>query len=132
MPLVTRNRSLRLVIVASLLALLTACGGKGAKPDAVAAGDVPGQFDVVLVAEKDDQFDYLEAPLTVEDLRAALRYRQEQALPMQTVLLKRGEKQKVKDSHVVALARIAVEMKFTAYVQEKDGISRIQATTKSE
>ncbi len=131
MPLVARNRSLRIVVVAMLLALLAACGGKGAKPDAV-AGDVPSQFDVVLVAEKDDQFDYREVPLSVEELRSALRYRQEQGQSTSTVLLKRGEKQKVKDSHVVALARIAVEMKFTAYVQEKDGISRIQATTKSE
>ena len=55
-------------------------------------------------AAKEGQFDYMEAPLTPADLRAALNYRKEQNLPMKTVLLKRGEKARIKDTLIVALA----------------------------
>ncbi|MCC6595480.1 MAG: hypothetical protein IT477_03120, partial [Rhodanobacteraceae bacterium] len=41
--------------------------------------------------------------------------------PMSTVLLKRGEKQKIKKEHMSTLARIALEMKFKAFVLENDG-----------
>lgn len=111
---------------------VAACGG-GTKPGSIRAANVPASFDVTLIADKDDQFDYQEAPLTAQDLRSALNYRKEQALPVSTVLLKRGEKQRVKDAHVVALARIAVDMKFSAFVEEDGEISEIQTTTsKSE
>ena len=84
------------------------------------------------MATKDGQFDYLDAPLTPQDLRAALNYRKEQTLPMSTVLLKRGEKEKVKDVHIVALARIAVALGFTAYVMEDGEINEIRTTTTKE
>lgn len=127
------SQASRLTALAVVVALIAACGGRS-KPDPVThAVDVPAQFDVVLLAEKDNQFDYLDAPLTVEDLRSALRYRMEESLPMDTVLLKRGEKQRVRDEHIVAVARMAVEMRFKAYVQEKSGeISEIRTTVKSE
>jgi len=127
------SQASRLTALAVVVALVAACGGR-AKPDSVTrAVDVPAQFDVVLVAEKDTQFDYLDAPLTAEDLRSALRYRMEESLPMNTVLLKRGEKERVRDAHIVAVARMAVEMKFKAYVQEKKGeINEIRTTVKSD
>ncbi|MFI4970835.1 MAG: hypothetical protein ACHP7D_11570 [Lysobacterales bacterium] len=111
--------------------LLAACGHRGTKPDALQNANVPAGFDVTLVADKDSQFDYDGAPLTEEDLKSALRYRQEGSLPMSTVLLKRGEKQKVKNEHLIALARLAYQMKFKAYVQEKDGsVSELRAELK--
>ena len=91
------------------------------------ASNIPTAFDVTLLADKDGQFDFDGAPLTTEDLKGAFRYRQEESLPMATVLLKRGEKQKIKKEHISALARVAQEMKFRAYMLEADGkISELQ------
>ena len=110
---------------------LAACGGGGARPDKVQEANIPSSFDVTLLAEKDTQFDFEGAPLTVEDLKSAFRYRLEQKLPMGTVILKRSEKEKIKKEHILALARISYEMKFNLYVLEKDGeISEIQSKAK--
>lgn len=112
--------------------LLTACGlGHGSKPNTVNAANIPTAFDVTVIAEKDNQFEYDGAPLTSEDLKSAFRYRQEESLPMGTVLLKRGEKQKIKKEHIVAMARIAYEMKLRAFMAEKDGeITELVASAK--
>ncbi|HEY6942122.1 hypothetical protein [Dokdonella sp.] len=119
--------------LAALAGLLVACGGGRARPDTVPAPNVPASFDVTIVADKDNQFDLDGAPLTSEDLKSAFRYRQEEKLPMGSVLLKRGEKEKVKNEHIIALARMAYEMKFSAFLQEKDGsISELRAQTKEE
>jgi hypothetical protein len=128
MWLVVVQRSLRLLLVLAMLGLVAACA-RGTKTDAnLAPVNVPASFDVTLMAAKDRQFDYLDVPLTVEDLRAALNYRKEQSLPMSTVLLKRGEKAKVKDEHIVELARIAVALGFTAFVEEDGEINEIRTT----
>ena len=89
-----------------------------------------GTFDVTILAEKDGQFDYGDVPFTGQDLRSALNYRKEEGLPMDTVLLKRSEKQSVKDAHVVWIARLSVDLKFKAYVEEDGEINEIQTTTK--
>lgn len=121
----------KLMALALVAVLLVACGGRRTKSDAVVPNaDIPAGFDVTLVADKDNQFDYDGAPLTNEDLKSALRYRQEQSLPMGTVLLKRGEKEKIKNEHIVALARIAFAMKFKAYIEEKGEIAEIRAEAK--
>jgi cellulose biosynthesis protein BcsQ len=122
--------SWKLVALALVALLLVACGHGRSKPDVIAAADAPAGFDVTLVAAKDNQFDYEGAPLTIEDLRSALRYRQEQSLPMATVLLKRAEKQKIKNEHIIALARIAFQMKFKAYMEDDGQVSEIRAQLK--
>jgi hypothetical protein len=98
----------------------------------VQSANIPTSFDVTLIAEKDTTFDYDGAPLTEEDLKSALRYRKDQNLPIATVLLKRGEKQKVKNEYIVALARVAYQMNFRAFIQEQDGgeISEVRAQAK--
>lgn len=117
----------RLAALALAIGLLAACGGHATKPDAVQAGNIPSSFDVTVTAEKDGQFDYEEAPLTSEDLKSAFRYRQEESLPMQTVLLVPGEKQRIKNEHMVALARIAQQLKIQAFMLEKNGqVSELQ------
>lgn len=133
MRLAVPPRSSRLLVLCFVLLAVAACGG-GNKLGSVRSENIPTSFDVSLLADKDDQFDYESAPLSAQDLRGALNYRKEEGKPMATVLLKRGEKHKVKDSHVVALARIAVDLKFLAFIEEKDGrISEIRTTTsKSE
>jgi len=138
----TRSANLfRAAALAAAAAILAAChggGGRNIAPDKVNAGSGPATFDVTLVAAKDNQFDYDPqggdngAPLTVEDLRGALRYRIEEHLPVQTVLLKRGEKQRVNKEHLAYLLRVAQEMKFKAYMLEKDGgISELVPTGRS-
>ncbi len=117
----------RLPAVLLGIVLLAACGHDAIRPNAVQAINIPSAFDVTLLADKDNQFDFDGAPLTPMDLRSAFRYRQEESLPMSTVLLKRGEKQKVRKQHLSALLLIAQEMHFKVYVLEKGGeISELQ------
>jgi hypothetical protein len=125
----------RMPHVAALLflcVLLAACGSGRTKDDVVQAANIPTSFDVTLIAEKDTTFDYDGAPLSEEDLKSALRYRKDQNLPIATVLLKRGEKQKVKNDYIVAIARVAFQMKIRAFIQEQDGgeISEVRAQAK--
>jgi hypothetical protein len=125
-------RPLRLVALVFIIVGLAACA-RGTRTDAARAPlNVPESFDVILTAEKEGQFDYQDVPLTGPDLRAALNYRKEQSLPMKTVLLKRGEKNRIKDTHIVVLARIAVALGFTAYLEEKGEISEIRASSQPE
>lgn len=130
---VVPNRVLRLVALVSVAFAIAACGGRNAKSDiSQVAEDIPTSFDVTLTAEKDDQFDYQEVPFTAQDLRSALNYRKEQSLPMSTVLLKRGEKQKVTTSHIISLANISAALDFKAYTEEKGVITEIRTITKSK
>jgi hypothetical protein len=131
----SNRASKRTPYVAALLflcVLLAACGGGRTKGDVIQAANVPTSFDVTLIAEKDNTFDYDGAPLTEEDLKSALRYRKDQNLPIATVLLKRGEKQKVKNDYIVALARVAYQMNIRAFIQEQVGgeISEVRAQAK--
>ena len=126
------HRPLRLLALVILAVVVAACAHGTRSDTARAAVNAPTSYDVTLTAEKDGQFDYENVPLTAQDLRAALNYRKEQGLPMKTLLLKRGEKNRVKDNHVVALARIAVALEFTAYIEEKGEINEIRATTKAD
>lgn len=126
------NRPLRLLALVLIAVVLSACA-RGTRTDAARAPvNAPSSFDVTLIAEKEGQFDFQDVPLTPQDLRAALNYRKEQNLPMQTILLKRGEKNRIKDTHIVALARMALALGFTAYVEEKGEINEIRTTTKTE
>ena len=119
----------RAAVVAAAIALLAACGSAPTRDGKVVqAANIPAGFDIVLLADKDGQFDLDGAPLTVEDLKSAIRYRKDESLPAATVLLKRGEKQRVKKEHISSLARLGVEMGFKAYLEENDGlISELQA-----
>ena len=122
---------LKFVSLALATLMLAACFGGRAKRDVVQSADTPSAFDVTLIAAKDNQFDYDGAPLTEEDLKSALRYRQDESLPIATVILKRGEKEKIKKEHIISLARVAYLMHFKAYMVEKDGqISQILAQAK--
>jgi hypothetical protein len=129
MRLVASRSFARLCLSGAFFAMLAACGGRDTRPDGARSVDVPATFDVTILAEKDGQFDYEQVPFTAIDLRSALNYRKEQGLPMETVLLKRSEKQKVKDAHVVVIARLSVDLKFKAFVDEDGEINEIRTTT---
>ena len=136
-----RNPFGRRIVTWAALALfafaLAACGGRVNKELLAQASNIPPSFDVTLIADKDNQFDYDPdggtngAPLTEEDLRSALRYRKEQNLPCETIIVKRGEKERIKNEHIVSLARVAYQLKMRAFMQAKDGtISELVAQAK--
>src|SRR5215813_4857872 len=107
------QRILGWAALAMLAFVVAACGGRVNKDLIAQASNIPPSFDVTLVADKDNQFDYDPsggtngAPLTEEDLRSALRYRKEQNLPCATIIVKRGEKERIKNEHIIGLARVA-------------------------
>jgi hypothetical protein len=138
-----RNLSGRRILgwaaLAGLAFALAACGGRVSKDLVEQAGNIPSSFDVTLIADKDNQFDYDPeggtngAPLTEEDLKSALRYRKEQNLPCSTIIIKRGEKEKIKNEHILSLARVAYLLKMRAFMQAKDGtISELIARAKDD
>jgi hypothetical protein len=112
------------LIIALLLALLAACGGRDAinKGTAdVAAANSPMSFDLTVAADADNQFEYQGATLTREDLAGHIRYLAETGKPVHSILLTTGEKQKIKNEHVAALASICRDLKITGYVRDNDG-----------
>jgi hypothetical protein len=114
----------RIAALALLLGALAACGGKDEiKQGTTDVGaSVPAQYDLIVRADKDGQFDLEGATLTAEDLRSHIRYRNEPGnQPVHTVLLETGEKEKIKNTHVAALAGIARDLKIVAYVKDNDG-----------
>lgn len=125
------NRILRGSLLALISALaLAACGGR-ARPDAVAAPNIPASFDVTLIADKDGQYDLDGATLPEEDVKGHLRYLRDQNKPAQSVFLKRVGKQKMTERHIQGLARIGLELKVRTYLQEKEGMEITEVRTES-
>ena len=107
-----------------LAALLSACGGRDAIKNGtsdVAAANAPTTFDLTVAADKDGQFDYEDATLTREDLVGHVRYLAEIGKPVHAILLTTGEKQKITNAHVAALAGICRDLKIEGYVRDNDG-----------
>ena len=116
------SKMLRVAALALLLGLLAACGHDDLKKGTSDVTNAPAQYDLILRADKDGQFDLEGATLTAEDLRSHIRYRNEPGnQPVHTLLLKPGEKEKIKNTHVSALAGIARDLKIMAYVEDNDG-----------
>jgi hypothetical protein len=115
-------KTVRILAIGLLIALMSACGGRDAiKNGTTEAADVPSSYDLTVKADKDGQFDFDGATLTAEDLRGHIRYLSEVGKPVHAILLSPGEKEKVKNTHVAALAGICRDLKITAYVQDNDG-----------
>jgi type IV pilus biogenesis protein CpaD/CtpE len=112
---------LKIVLLALLLGALAACGKDDLKKGTSEVANVPVQYDLTVLADKDGAFDFDGATLTAEDLRGHIRYLDESGRQVKTILLKRGEKEKIKNTHVSALAGIARDLKVTAYVEDNDG-----------
>jgi type IV pilus biogenesis protein CpaD/CtpE len=116
---------LRVVLLALLLGALAACGHDDLKKGTTEVTAVPAQYDLTILADKDGAFDFDGATLTAEDLRGHIRYLDEAHRPVKTILLKRGEKEKIKNTHVSELAGMARDLKVTAYVEDNDGHLKI-------
>jgi hypothetical protein len=112
----------RAAVLVLFAAVLAACGGhddiKKGTTDAVNA---PPVYDLTVAADKDGQFDFDGATLTAEDLRGHIRYLTEVGKPVHDILLKPGEKEKIKNTHIAALASVCRDLKIDAYVEDNDG-----------
>ncbi|MEP6484755.1 MAG: hypothetical protein ABJB01_09905 [Rudaea sp.] len=115
-------KNVRTFALVVLVALLSACGsGRAIKNGTTPASDVPASYDLTVAADKDGQFDFDGATLTPEDMRGHIRFLSEAGRPVHAILLKPGEKEKIKNTHIAALASICRDLKITAYVQDNDG-----------
>ena len=112
----------RLLLLALLAAVLAACGGRDElKKGTTEVTSVPTQYDLTVLADKDGQFDFDGATLTAEDLRGHIRYLDESGHTVKTLMLKRGEKEKIKNTHVAAMAGMSRDLKITCYIEDNDG-----------
>jgi hypothetical protein len=112
------SRMLPLVLFAAALA---ACGGTSELKHSATVANVPQQYDLSLEADKDGQFDFDGATVDKETVRGHIRYLNDAGKPVHSVFLKRGEKQKVTNAHILALSSIARDLKLDVYVQDNDG-----------
>jgi len=115
------TRLLRILALAAFAVLLAACGKDDIKSSTTDASGGPISYDLTVLADKDGQFELQGATLNSEDLRGHIRYRNETGQPVKTILLKRGEKQKVTNAQVAGLAGIARDLKVIAFVEDNDG-----------
>ena len=113
-------KSFRIFAIGLLIALMAACGGHAIKNGTTDAADVPQAYDLSIKADKDGQFDFDGATLTAEDLRGHIRYLTEVGKPVHAILLTRGEKEKITNVHIAALASICRDLKIIAYVKDND------------
>ncbi|TLY52760.1 MAG: hypothetical protein E6K53_03220 [Gammaproteobacteria bacterium] len=121
-------RLLRLLAAAVVLSFAAACSSNAVKDNATTAPvKSPQQYDLVVLADKDGQFDYDGATLNAEDLRSHIRFRNETNQPVHTILLRRGEKQKITNDHVAGMAGVARDLKAEAYVEDNDGKLKVIA-----
>jgi hypothetical protein len=118
-------KTLRIVAIALFIAVLAACGRNDIKNGTKDAENVPATYDLSIKADKDGQFDFDGATLSPEDLRGHIRYLNETGKPVHAILLVRGEKEKIKNTHVAALASISRDLKITAYVTDNDGKTKV-------
>ena len=115
------HKGLKLALLALLLAALAACGRDKIKEGTTSDPSVsPTQYDLTVRADKDGQFDLEGATVDAQTLRDHIRYRNEAGQPVRTILLKRGEKEKVTNAQVAGLAGIARDLKVEAYVLDND------------
>lgn len=115
------SSGLRAIALIALVVALAACGRDDLKKGTTDVVKTPAQYDLTVLADKDGQFDLQGATLNAEDLRGHIRYRNETGQPVHTMLLKRGEKQKVTNQHIAGLAGIARDLKVEAFVEDNDG-----------
>ena len=114
------NQFLKVALLALLLAALAACARDNIKENTSEPTVSPTQYDLTVLCDKDGQFELEGATVDVQTLRDHIRYRNENGQPVRTILLKRGEKQKVTNPQVAGLAGIARDLKAEAYVLDND------------
>ena len=120
MQMIRFDKGLKIALLALLLAALAACGRDNIKEGTSEPTVSPTQYDLTVLADKDGQFDLDSATVDTQTLRDHIRFRNETGQPVRTILLKRGEKQKVTNAQVAGLAGIARDLKVEASVLDND------------
>jgi len=115
------SRTLHWLPLALLTAVLAACGGTSELKHSSIVANVPTQYDLSVQADKDGQFDFDGATIDKETVRGHIRYLNDSGKTVHSVFLKRGEKQKVTNAHILALSSIARDLKFDLYVEDNNG-----------
>ena len=117
------SRFLKVVLLALLSGSLGGClfGHDDFKKGTSDITETPASYDFTVGAVKDGQFDFDGATVDKETVRGHIRYLNESGKPVHSVFLKRGEKQKVTNPHILALSSIARDLKLDVYVQDNDG-----------
>ncbi|HET6632730.1 MAG TPA: hypothetical protein VFG73_08490 [Rhodanobacteraceae bacterium] len=110
----------RLVLALAVigLATLAGCSSHNVRPATVAAEQA--QYDMVLVAYKDGQFQLDGGVLAVPDLEGHFAYLDSAGKLPQTVLLRDGTDSVVRSPHLREVARLQGKYGFKAFV-EHDG-----------
>lgn len=119
----------QLIALFLAVVLVGGCFKQTRPGEELSSADIPASFDVTITAAKDGQYEYNDVPMTSVDLKDAMRYRKDQAQPLATVLLQRGEKQRVTDSYISTIARLSHELGFRAFIKDKEGISEIRTSS---
>ncbi len=114
------GKTIRGLLLILALVALAACSRDNIKDNTAEPTVSPTQYDLVVRADKDGQFDLEGATIDGQTLRDHIRYRNEAGQPVRSVLLKRGEKEKITHAQVAALAGIARDLKLEAYVLDND------------
>ncbi|HET8899456.1 MAG TPA: hypothetical protein VFN09_11860 [Rhodanobacteraceae bacterium] len=124
MPLI--RRCTRLVLLASLLAMLAACGGK-VRPVSE-GGSVSGQYDMVIDAYKTGQFLVDGAVLAAPDLGGHFAYLQSLGKVPKSVLLEDGSESRIRSTQLTEFAQLAAKYGFTGYIYHKGKLRPLQAS----
>jgi hypothetical protein len=123
-----RSLATRLAGAAALavVLVLAGCGGTVRKGGVVTAS-VPVQYDMVISAFKDKQYQLDGAVLSAADLEAHFRYLQDTKQLPKTVLMKDGEKTKLNNANLEEFASLALAFNFTGYIEHKGKLRLLSA-----
>ena len=117
------SRFLKIALLALLSGSLGGClfGRDDFKKGTSDITETPASYDITVGTDKDGQFDFDGATIDRETLRGHIRYLNESGRTVHTILLKPGEKEKVKSNHITEIAGIVRDLHVTAYVKDNEG-----------
>ena len=124
--IVALRRYSYLILLVSLLALLSACGGK-VRPVSE-GGSIDGQYDMVITAYKGGQFLVDGAVLAAPDLDGHMGYLDSLHKVPGTVLIEDGSESSVRSSHLSEFAQLAAKYGFTGYVSHKGKVRPLKSS----
>lgn len=123
-----RSFATRLAGAAALAVVLALAGcSSTVRKGGVVTTNVPTQYDMVISAFKDKQYQLDGAVLSGPDLEAHFRYLKDTKQLPKTVLMKDGEKTKVNNADLEEFASLALAFGFTGYIEHKGKLTLLSA-----
>ncbi len=123
-----RSLATRVAGAAALAAVLVLAGcSSTVRKGGVVTANVPTQYDVVISAYKDKQYQLDGAVLSGPDLEAHFRYLKDTHQLPKTVLMKDGEKTKLSNADLEEFASLALAFGFTGYIEHKGKLTLLSA-----